>query len=97
MRAADRRREAMESKRREGNFVSPDLEVGAPRPSRPVSGAPPRNVAINLPGIEDEAFRRATDYEAGRLQPPRGDARPVVAMLAARNSGESRGGRGSPR
>ncbi len=67
MRAADRCWEAMGEMAREGNFASrSDLEVGARALEAGAWGAS-RNVAVNLPGIEDEAFRRATSEEAERL------------------------------
>jgi glutamate formiminotransferase/formiminotetrahydrofolate cyclodeaminase len=43
-----------------------DLEVGARALETGIWGAF-RNVAINLPGIEDEGFRRATAEEAEAL------------------------------
>jgi glutamate formiminotransferase/formiminotetrahydrofolate cyclodeaminase len=67
MRTADRCWDAMAGMAREGNFASrSDLEVGARALEAGIWGAS-RNVAINLPGIEDEAFRRATAEEAERL------------------------------
>ena len=43
-----------------------DLEGGAKAREAGIWGAS-RNVAVNLPGIEDEGFRRATGDEAARL------------------------------
>ena len=91
MRTADRCWEAMVEMAREGNLASrSDLEVGAKALEAGIWGAS-RNVAINLPGIEDEAFRRATGDEAGRLAARAAAMRDqVVATLAARDAGESR-------
>jgi glutamate formiminotransferase/formiminotetrahydrofolate cyclodeaminase len=85
MRTADRCWEAMLEMAREANFASrSDLEVGAKALEAGVWGAS-RNVAINLPGIEDEAFRRATGDEAERLAARAAAMRDsVVATLAAR-------------
>ncbi len=67
MRTADGCWEAMVEMAREGNFQSrSDLEVGARALEAGAWGAS-RNVAINLPGIEDEAFRSETGHEAERL------------------------------
>jgi glutamate formiminotransferase/formiminotetrahydrofolate cyclodeaminase len=67
MRTADRCWDAMVEMAREGNFASrSDLEVGAKALEAGVWGAS-RNVAINLPGIEDAAFRAATGAVAERL------------------------------
>jgi glutamate formiminotransferase/formiminotetrahydrofolate cyclodeaminase len=67
MRTADRCWEAMCEMAREGNFASrSDLEVGAKALEAGIWGAS-RNVAVNLPGVEDEAFRRETGQEAERL------------------------------
>ena len=85
MRTADRCWEAMLEMAREGNFASrSDLEVGAKALEAGIWGAS-RNVAINLPGIEDEAFRRATGEEAERLAARAAAMRDsVLATLAAR-------------
>jgi glutamate formiminotransferase/formiminotetrahydrofolate cyclodeaminase len=85
MRTADRCWEAMVEMAREGNFASrSDLEVGAKALEAGAWGAS-RNVAINLPGIEDEAFRRATGDEAGTLAARAAAMRDsVLATLAAR-------------
>ncbi len=87
MRTADRCWEAMVEMAREGNFASrSDLEVGAKALEAGIWGAS-RNVAINLPGVEDEAFRRATGDEAGRLAARAAAMRDqVVATLAARTA-----------
>ncbi len=64
MRTADRCWEALVEMAAHGNPASrSDLEVGAKALEAGIWGAF-RNVAINLPGIEDEAFRRATAEEA---------------------------------
>ena len=85
MRTADRCWEAMAEMAREGNFASrSDLEVGARALEAGVWGAS-RNVAINLPGIEDEAFRRTTGDEAERLAARAAAMRDsVLATLAVR-------------
>jgi glutamate formiminotransferase/formiminotetrahydrofolate cyclodeaminase len=67
MRTADRCWEAMAEMAVHGNPASrSDLEVGAKALEAGIWGAA-RNVATNLPGIEDEAFRRATAEEAEAL------------------------------
>jgi glutamate formiminotransferase/formiminotetrahydrofolate cyclodeaminase len=67
MRTADRCWEAMTEMAAHGNPASrSDLEVGARALETGIWGAL-RNVAINLPGIEDEAFRRSTNEEAEAL------------------------------
>jgi glutamate formiminotransferase/formiminotetrahydrofolate cyclodeaminase len=67
MRTADRCWDAMAEMAVHGNPASrSDLEVGARALETGIWGAY-RNVAINLPGIEDEAFRRATEAEAKAL------------------------------
>jgi len=85
MRTADRCWEAMVEMAREGNLASrSDLEVGAKALEAGAWGSS-RNVAINLPGIEDEAFRRATGDEAERLAARAAAMRDsVLATLAAR-------------
>jgi glutamate formiminotransferase/formiminotetrahydrofolate cyclodeaminase len=85
MRTADRCWEAMAGMAREGNFASrSDLEVGAKALEAGIWGAS-RNVAINLPGIEDEAFRRATSEESDRLATRAAAMRDqVIATLSAR-------------
>ena len=77
--------EAMAEMAREGNFASrSDLEVGAKALEAGIWGAS-RNVAVNLPGIEDEGFRRATGDEAERLAARAASMREAVLQtLAAR-------------
>jgi glutamate formiminotransferase/formiminotetrahydrofolate cyclodeaminase len=85
MRTADRCWEALAEMAREGNFASrSDLEVGAGALELGIWGAS-RNVAINLPGIEDEAFRRATSGESEELVArARAMRERVLAALAER-------------
>jgi glutamate formiminotransferase / formiminotetrahydrofolate cyclodeaminase len=87
MRTADRCWEAMLEMAGEGNFASrSDLEVGAKALEAGVWGAS-RNVAINLPGSEDEAFRRTTGDEAERLAARAAEMRDrVLAALASRKA-----------
>jgi len=67
MRTADRCWEAMAEMAAHGNPASrSDLEVGAKALEAGIWGAS-RNVAVNLPGIEDEAFRQAAGQEADAL------------------------------
>jgi glutamate formiminotransferase/formiminotetrahydrofolate cyclodeaminase len=67
MRTADRCWEAMAEMATHGNSASrSDLEVGAKALEAGIWGAL-RNVAINLPGLEDETLRRATAQEAEAL------------------------------
>jgi glutamate formiminotransferase/formiminotetrahydrofolate cyclodeaminase len=67
MRTADRCWEPMAEMAAHGNPASrSDLEVGARALETGIWGAF-RNVTINLPGIEDEAFRKATAEEAEAL------------------------------
>jgi len=67
MRTGDRCWEAMKEMAAHGNPASrSDLEVGAKALEAGIWGAS-RNVAINLPGIEDEALRRETRAEAEAL------------------------------
>jgi glutamate formiminotransferase/formiminotetrahydrofolate cyclodeaminase len=64
MRTADRCWEPMTEMAEHGNPASrSDLEVGAKALEAGIWGAF-RNVATNLPGIDDEAFRKATAEEA---------------------------------
>jgi glutamate formiminotransferase/formiminotetrahydrofolate cyclodeaminase len=63
-----------------------DLEVGTKALEAGIWGAF-RNVAINLPGIEDEAFRRATTEEAEALAARAALMRDtVLKTLAARTA-----------
>ena len=83
MRTADRCWEAMAEMAREGNLASrSDLEVGAKALEAGIWGAS-RNVATNLPGIEDEAFRRATGEEAERLAARAASMRDAVFQTLA--------------
>jgi glutamate formiminotransferase/formiminotetrahydrofolate cyclodeaminase len=67
MRTADRCWPALCEMARHGNPASrSDLEVGARALETGIWGAW-RNVEINLPGIDDEAFRAATEAEAEAL------------------------------
>jgi glutamate formiminotransferase/formiminotetrahydrofolate cyclodeaminase len=86
MRTADRCWEAMTEMAAHGNPASrSDLEVGAKALETGIWGAF-RNVAINLPGIEDEAFRRSTNDEAEALAARAALMRDAVlrALAAAR-------------
>jgi glutamate formiminotransferase/formiminotetrahydrofolate cyclodeaminase len=85
MRTADRCWEPMVEMAAHGNPASrSDLEVGAKALEAGIWGAS-RNVAINLPGIEDEALRKATAEEAQALAARAGRMRDeVLAVLAAR-------------
>jgi glutamate formiminotransferase/formiminotetrahydrofolate cyclodeaminase len=87
MRAADRCWDAMVAMAEHGNFASrSDLEVGARSLEAGIWGAS-RNVVINLPGIEDEAWRRAVAEEADALAARAAAKRDaVLAGLAARRS-----------
>ena len=87
MRTADSCWDAMAEMAREGNFASrSDLEVGAKALEAGIWGAS-RNVAVNLPGIDDEAFRRATGDEAERLAARAAAMRDaVLATLATRTA-----------
>jgi len=67
MRTGDRCWEPMKEMAAHGNPASrSDLEVGARALETGIWGAS-RNVAINLPGLEDEAFRRTVSDEAEAL------------------------------
>ena len=85
MQTADRCWEAMREMADHGNPASrSDLEVGAKALEAGIWGAF-RNVAINLPGIEDEAFRRATTEKASSLAArAAGERDAVLKVLAAR-------------
>lgn len=87
MRAADRCWEPMEEMAAHGNLASrSDLEVGTKALEAGIWGAA-RNVAINLPGIEDEAFRRATAGESEALAARAALQRDrVLEVLAARTA-----------
>lgn len=87
MRTADRCWDAMVEMAREGNFASrSDLEVGARSLETGIWGAS-RNVLVNLPGIEDEAFRRATAEEAERLAARAAAMRDAVLQTLAGRTG----------
>jgi glutamate formiminotransferase/formiminotetrahydrofolate cyclodeaminase len=85
MRIADRCWDAMAEMAEHGNPASrSDLEVGARSLEAGIWGAS-RNVAINLPGIEDEAFRKSVADEAAVLAARAATKRDeVLATLAAR-------------
>ena len=87
MRTADRCWEPMAEMAAHGNPASrSDMEVGAKALEAGIWGAF-RNVAINLPGIEDEAFRRATGEEAEALAARAAAMRDkVLETLAARTA-----------
>ena len=87
MRTADRCWEAMTEMAAHGNPASrSDLEVGAKALEAGIWGAF-RNVAINLPGIEDEPFRKATAEEAEALAARAALMRDtVLKALAARKA-----------
>ncbi|HSD29948.1 MAG TPA: glutamate formimidoyltransferase [Vicinamibacteria bacterium] len=87
MRTADRCWEPMAEMAAHGNPASrSDLEVGAKALEAGIWGAF-RNVAINLPGIEDEAFRRATREEAETLAARAATKRDeVLEAVAARTA-----------
>ena len=86
MRTADRCWPAMLEMAEHGNFASrSDLEVGAKALEAGIWGAW-RNVAINLPGIEDAAFREATSAEAEALAARAAAERDrVLQVLAGRS------------
>jgi glutamate formiminotransferase/formiminotetrahydrofolate cyclodeaminase len=87
MRVADHCWDAMAEMAVHGNFASrSDLEVGARSLETGIWGAS-RNVAINLPGLEDEAFRKATWAEVETLTARAAAKRDeVLATLAARKA-----------
>jgi len=67
MRVADRAWDAMVEMAAHGNIASrSDLEVGAKALEAGIWGAS-RNVAINLPGIDDEEYRKTAASEADAL------------------------------
>ena len=85
MRAADRCWDAMVELAAHGNIASrSDLEVAAKALEGGIWGAA-RNVAINLPSMEDQAFRAATEAEARALAERAAAKRDeVLRALAAR-------------
>jgi glutamate formiminotransferase/formiminotetrahydrofolate cyclodeaminase len=87
MRLADRCWDAMTEMAVHGSFASrSDLEVGARALETGIWGAS-RNVVINLPGIEDEGFRRAATSEVEELKARAAAKREeVLATLAARKA-----------
>ncbi len=87
MRTADRCWGAMAEMAAHGNPASrSDLEVGAKALEAGIWGAS-RNVAINLPGIEDEAFRRAAEEKAQALATRAAAMRDkVLEAIAARTA-----------
>jgi glutamate formiminotransferase/formiminotetrahydrofolate cyclodeaminase len=85
MRLADGAWDAMVEMASHGNIASrSDLEVGAKALEAGVWGSA-RNVAINLPGIEDETYRERVSSEADALA-SRAAARrdEVIATFARR-------------
>jgi len=83
MRTADRCWEAMAEMAGHGNPASrSDLEVGAAALFAGIWGAS-RNVAINLPGIEDPRFREATAAEAEGLVTRAGQQKQRVLDILA--------------
>ena len=86
MRTADRCWAPMLELARHGNIASrSDLEVGAGALETGIWGAS-RNVAINLPGIDDAGFRTATSTESETLAQRAAEQRAVVLeTLAARS------------
>jgi glutamate formiminotransferase/formiminotetrahydrofolate cyclodeaminase len=85
MRLADRAWDAMVEMAAHGNSASrSDLEVGAKALETGIWGAS-RNVAINLPGIDDQAYRRSASDEAESLAARAVERRDeVLAVLAKR-------------
>jgi glutamate formiminotransferase/formiminotetrahydrofolate cyclodeaminase len=85
MRIADRAWDPMVEMAAHGNIASrSDLEVGAKALEAGLWGAS-RNVAINLPGIEDEAYRQTVAAEAETLASRAAAKRDeVLAALATR-------------
>jgi glutamate formiminotransferase/formiminotetrahydrofolate cyclodeaminase len=87
MRTADRCWEAMTEMAVHGNPASrSDLEVGAKALEAGIWGAF-RNVAINLPGIEDEPFRKETAGQADALAARAVTARDAVLKTLAARAG----------
>ena len=87
MRVADSCWDAMVEMARRGNLSSrSDLEVGTRALETGIWGAS-RNVATNLPGIEDGAFRKAAEEESDILTSRAATKRDeVLAALAARKA-----------
>jgi len=87
MRTADGCWDAMVEMAEHGNLASrSDLEVGARALETGIWGAS-RNVAVNLPGIEDEVFRTAAAAEAEALASRAAAKRDeVLARLASRRA-----------
>ena len=87
MRLGDRAWDAMVEMAAHGNAASrSDLEVGARALEAGIWGAS-RNVAINLPGIEDEAYRQEAASEAESLAERAAAKRDeVLAALAQRQA-----------
>jgi glutamate formiminotransferase/formiminotetrahydrofolate cyclodeaminase len=85
MRIADRAWDAMVEMAAHGNIASrSDLEVGARALETGLWGAS-RNVAINLPGIEDETYRQTAADEAETLASRAAAKRDeILTTLAAR-------------
>jgi len=84
MRVADACWEAMVEMAAHGNLASrSDLEVGAKSLEAGVWGAA-RNVSTNLPGLEDEAFRKATAAEVESLLERAKTRRDEVLAILAR-------------
>jgi glutamate formiminotransferase/formiminotetrahydrofolate cyclodeaminase len=83
MRTADRCWAPMLEMAQHGNMASrSDLEVGARALETGIWGAS-RNVAINLPGIDDADFRTATSEEAERLAQRAAQQRDAVLKTLA--------------
>ncbi|HXK08248.1 MAG TPA: glutamate formimidoyltransferase [Vicinamibacteria bacterium] len=83
MRAADRCWPAMAEMAEHGNPASrSDLEVGARALEAGIWGAF-RNVSINLPGVEDEAFRQGVAQEAEALAARAAAMRDTVLQVVA--------------
>ena len=85
MRIADRAWDAMVEMAAHGNLASrSDLEVGAKALEAGIWGAS-RNVEINLPGIDDEEYRKTAQGEAGALASRAVEKRDeVLSVFAAR-------------
>ncbi len=85
MRTADRAWDAMVEMAEHGNLAArSDLEMGAKSLEAGIWGAS-RNVAVNLPGIDDEAYRTAASEEAEALVSRAAEKRDeVLAVFAQR-------------